>query len=126
MRRTISTSGTLLRAAIAAAMMLGIASSATAEDPAAEAAGIFSMRCATCHGASGAGDGAAAVALDPKPRSFADAEWQKSVTDEHIDKITVGGGTAVGMSPLMPPNPDLASKPDVVTALREIVRGFAK
>jgi len=102
---------------------------AFAEDiPAAaqeEAKSVFAMRCATCHGTSGHGDGAAAIAMDPKPRSFADADWQKSVTDEHIDQIIVGGGPAVGKSPLMPPNPDLASKPDVVKALRAMVRSFA-
>lgn len=105
------------------------AAPAFAEDiPAAaqdEAKSIFAMRCATCHGAGGHGDGAAAVAMNPKPRSFADAEWQKSVTDQHIEQIIVGGGPAVGKSPLMPPNPDLSSKPDVVKALRAMVRSFA-
>jgi mono/diheme cytochrome c family protein len=106
-----------------------VATPAFAEDiPAAaqeEAKSIFAMRCATCHGTAGHGDGAAAVAMNPKPRSFADGEWQKSVTDAHIEQIIVGGGPAVGKSPLMPPNPDIASKTDVVKALRAMVRGFA-
>lgn len=94
----------------------------TGGDPALEAAEVFKTRCATCHGAEGKGDGAAAAALNPKPRSFADKEWQKTITDEHIEKIVLGGGPAVGKSPLMPPNPDLETKPAVVAALRAMVR----
>jgi mono/diheme cytochrome c family protein len=86
---------------------------------------IFTSRCVTCHGSTGKGDGPASAALNPKPRSFGDAAWQKSVTDEHIEKVIAQGGPAAGKSPLMPPNPDLAGKP-VVKALREKVRSFAK
>lgn len=98
------------------------AAAAPAADPAAEALNIFTTRCATCHGALGKGDGMAAAALNPKPRTFTDKEWQKSVTDEHIEKIILAGGAAVGKSPLMPPNPDLEGKKDVVAALRAHVR----
>lgn len=109
-------------AALGFGMVLG-ASSAAADD-AAEAKTIYDSRCTTCHGAAGKGDGAAAAALNPKPRDLSAAEWQSSVTDEHIEKIIVGGGPAVGKSPLMPPNPDLAGKPAVVTELRKLVRGL--
>ncbi|MDQ3263503.1 MAG: c-type cytochrome [Myxococcota bacterium] len=88
-----------------------------------EAKTIFSQRCVACHGAAGMGDGAAAAALNPKPRAFGDKAWQASVTDAHIEKIIEQGGSAVGKSPLMPPNPDLVGKP-VVRALREYVRNF--
>lgn len=83
---------------------------------------IFAERCVSCHGTEGKGDGPAGKALNPKPRSFADAAWQKKTTDEHLRKILIGGGPAVGMSPLMPPNPDLKDKPDVVNGLILIVR----
>jgi len=33
----------------------------------------FEVNCASCHGPAGAGDGAAAAALDPKPRNLATA-----------------------------------------------------
>lgn len=126
-----------LAVGLSAALALGVLASpprAAAEEqkaaPIPEAAmkegkDIFAQRCSTCHGASGKGDGAAAAALTPKPRDLSSADWQKSVTDEHIDKIILGGGAVVGKSPMMPPNPDLASKPDVVHALRQLVRGFA-
>lgn len=38
-----------------------------------EAATLYAAQCAACHGASGAGDGAAGVNLDPAPIAFTDA-----------------------------------------------------
>jgi mono/diheme cytochrome c family protein len=96
------------------------------KDPKAEAQEIFATRCSTCHGTEGRGDGPGAAALNPKPRDYTNADWQKSVTDDHIRTIIVQGGPSVGKSPLMPPNPDLASKPEVVNELLKIVRGFKK
>ena len=95
-----------------------------AADPATEAKEIFQARCVTCHGANGKGDGPGSAALNPKPRDYTSAEWQASVTDEHIAKIIIGGGPAVGLSALMPPNPDLADKPEVVAALVTVVRNL--
>ena len=90
-----------------------------------EAQEIYNTRCVTCHGPTGKGDGPVGAALSPKPRDLSDPAWQKSVTDEYIEKIIINGGGAVGKSPLMPSNPDLTAKPDVVKALRALVRGFA-
>src|SRR5689334_7403613 len=87
-----------------------------------EADDIWVARCATCHGATGVGNGPAGVALNPKPRNFTDKMWQSNVTDKGIDTIIVNGGLAVGKSPGMLANPDLASKPAVVRALRLHVR----
>lgn len=87
-----------------------------------EAKEIFVARCALCHGVSGAANGPNSEELKPQPRNFQDPEWQASVTDAHIESIIVGGGTAVGKSAVMPPNPDLAGKPEVVSALRAYVR----
>jgi mono/diheme cytochrome c family protein len=90
----------------------------------AEAKTIFATRCSTCHGVDGKGNGPASITLNPKPRNYTDAGWQNSVTDDHIREIIVKGGAAVGKSPLMPPNPDLENKPEVVTGLVAIVRSF--
>lgn len=95
-------------------------------DPKAEAAEIFSLRCTPCHGATGKGDGAASAGLSPKPRDLTSDEWQGSVTDDHIEKIVMYGGAAVGKSAAMPANPDLSAKEDIVKALRDVVRGLAK
>jgi mono/diheme cytochrome c family protein len=86
---------------------------------------VFSTRCATCHGTTGHGDGPASVALNPKPRSYSDPVWQKSVTDDQIKKTIIEGGASVGKSPLMAANPDLANQPEVVEGLVKIVRSFA-
>lgn len=96
-----------------------------AMDPAAEAQQIFQSRCTVCHGQDGKGDGPGAAALNPKPRNYTNEEWQKSVTDEHLHETIVKGGQAMGLSAGMPPNPDLADKPEVVDELVKIVRGFA-
>jgi mono/diheme cytochrome c family protein len=88
-----------------------------------EAKTIYGMRCASCHAADGSGQGPIAAALKPPPRDFRDPAWQASVTDQHIEKIIEGGGTAVGKSPAMPANPDLVGKP-VVQALRAYVRSM--
>lgn len=95
----------------------------TAEDKAA-AVELFNNRCTPCHGPQGRGDGPASAALTPKPRNFGDPEWQKGVTDEHLEKIIVYGGAAVGKSPAMPANPDLDQKPGVVKELRAHIRSL--
>ncbi len=99
---------------------------APAKSPASEAKSIFDTRCVVCHGDHGAGDGPGAAALNPKPRAFGDKTWQASVEDDHIAKIIVEGGAAVGKSPAMPPNADLKAKQEVVAELVKIVRGFGK
>lgn len=91
-----------------------------------EAQQKFTTFCSTCHGVDGTGNGPGSAGLPVKPRNYTDAAWQKTVTDEHIEKTILKGGAATGLSPLMPPNADLEGKPDVVRALREIVRNFAK
>jgi mono/diheme cytochrome c family protein len=95
-------------------------------DPAADAKSLFRTKCVACHGDHGAGDGPGAAAIVPKPRAFADAEWQASATDEHIKKIILEGGPAVGKSPAMPPNPELKGKDEVLSALVKIIRDFKK
>lgn len=90
-----------------------------------EARKIFESRCYTCHGKQGRGDGPGSSGLDPQPRDLTDPEWQTSVTDEHIERIILYGGAAVGLSPAMPANPDLSGRPDVVAALVEHVRNLS-
>jgi cytochrome c553 len=102
--------------------------SAAASNSAAafEARHTFQTICATCHGPDGKGNGQAAAALNPKPRNYTDKAWQASVTDDDIRKIILGGGAAVGKSPVMPAQVQLRDKPEVVDELVKIVRGFGK
>lgn len=101
----------------------GITPSAAAME---EAKTAYAARCTACHGPRGAGDGPTAAALKPAPRNLQDPAWQKSVTDGQIEKVIVEGGGAIGKSPMMPPAPDLKTKPEVVAAMRDLIRGFSK
>jgi mono/diheme cytochrome c family protein len=96
------------------------------KDPVAQAEDMFGNVCAMCHGVSGAGDGPAAVNLNPKPRNYTDPAWQASVTDDQIRKTILEGGQAVGKSPMMPGQPQLKDQPEVLDNLVKIIRGFGK
>ncbi|MEM9461614.1 MAG: c-type cytochrome [Myxococcota bacterium] len=87
---------------------------------------VWETKCSTCHGPEGRGDGQAGLALDPKPRNFHDKAFQEKVTDDHLKKVIVEGGAAVGLSANMAPNPELAKKPKVVAELVRKVRSFGK
>ena len=97
-----------------------------AGDPVAEAQDIYKNRCTVCHGETGKGDGDGSAALDPKPRDFTSADWQAEVTVDHLTKIIVYGGAAVGKAPTMSANPDLDAKPEVVAELVKFIRGLKK
>lgn len=90
----------------------------------AEATKIFETRCVPCHGAQGHGDGPTSKGLTPQPRNLSDAAWHKQVDDAYIERVIQMGGAAVGKSPAMPPNPDLAGKPEVIKALRAKIRSL--
>lgn len=91
-----------------------------------QAAQIFEERCQSCHGPQGHGDGPAAENLKPRPRDFHNRRWQKAVTDAEIAKAIVYGGSSVGLSGEMAPNPDLENEPAIVSALVERIRKLAK
>jgi mono/diheme cytochrome c family protein len=89
---------------------------------AAEAEETFVALCASCHGARGAGNGLNAAEVQPPPRNFQDPDWQRNFDDAYIERIIVEGGAALGKSPDMPAHPELASRPEQVTALRRFIR----
>ena len=103
-----------------------IPAAAPAVSPADEARTTFKTVCATCHGEGGLGNGPGAASLTPKPRNYTDKAWQASVTDDQIKQTIVMGGAAVGKSPIMPAQPQLKEKPEVVAALVQIIRTFGK
>lgn len=60
----------------------------------------FSTVCATCHGTEGKGDGAAGVALNPKPRNFHAAEgWKNGRKVSELYKTLQFGIPGSGMPP---------------------------
>ncbi len=100
---------------------------APAPDPMrAEAKAFFGARCVPCHGDRGRGDGPTGKVLTPTPRNFADKAWQRSVTDAHIEKVILGGGPSIGKSPLMPAHSDLGDQPELLDAMRRLVRDFGR
>jgi len=65
--------------------------------------------CGTCHGATGVGDGPAAAAMNPKPRSFAVGDFAydtdgdgKKGSDTDLLNIITNGSAKYGGSPTMP------------------------
>lgn len=123
-RAARSVSGAALLAAGAAWGGLACTEKGPPAPPSSEvAAEVFNTRCAVCHGARGAGDGAVSAGLTPPPRNFQDKAWQSGVSDAHIERIIAHGGGAAGRSPLMPPSPDLVDKP-VLRGLRAHIRGL--
>jgi mono/diheme cytochrome c family protein len=53
---------------------------------------VAEVNCASCHGARGKGDGAAAVALNPKPADWTSAKVQSESDGEIFWKISTGRG----------------------------------
>ena len=51
---------------------------------------LFSQNCVSCHGASGAGDGPAGIALDPKPANFLDSHMREVSPFQAFNTIRLG------------------------------------
>ena len=109
-------------------LVFGLVSSAFAGDP--NAGKIkFNLFCATCHGATGKGDGAAAAGLNPKPRNFQDAAVMSKKSDADLKKVIQQGGAAVGLSPLMPPWSSALTEQEianVISFIRSLSKGAGK
>lgn len=112
--------------AIATAGQPAIVDNSVVSPAAKEAQQLFTSLCATCHGAQGRGDGAAAASLNPKPRDYSDKAWQASVTDDQLREVILKGGAAVGKAATMPASPQLETKPEVLTELVKMVRAYGQ
>lgn len=73
-------------------LVLGVAAISLAEMKGDVAAGkvLFEKTCVLCHGKEGKGDGPAAAALNPKPKSYADPSVTAKSDKELFDTITKG------------------------------------
>ncbi len=102
--------------------------SARADDPEVEKGkAVFNGigACATCHGATGAGDGIAGAALNPKPRNFNEGQFKydtdgdgKTGTEADLMNMIANGASKYGGSPLM------AARPDISEADRKALAKF--
>jgi hypothetical protein len=82
----------------------------------------FVARCSGCHGVHGAGDGPAASALKPPPRSFRVRGWDAGRSDEALAAIIREGGARHGLSAAMPGHAELSN--GELGDLVRCVRGF--
>jgi len=86
----------------------------------------YATYCATCHGAAGAGDGPVAAGLNPKPADFTTAEFWESTDDATVKKAIMDGGTAIGKSPLMPPQKGVIASEAELDALLVYLKSLRK
>ena len=63
----------------------------------ARGASIYSAQCASCHGATGGGDGALAATLDPKPIAFSDAQRAQSRSVMALFQVVSQGVSGTSM-----------------------------
>jgi len=65
---------------------------------------VYQINCASCHGATGHGDGPAATALNPKPRNFTEGYWKYGGGLARVVRtITEGSpGTAMASFTMLP------------------------
>ncbi len=87
---------------------------------------LYSQRCATCHGDTGAGDGPIAASLPPeqKPRNFQEGKYKYATDDDKFKELIKKGGAAVGLSMLMPAQADLSD--DDIESLLVYVHSLKK
>jgi mono/diheme cytochrome c family protein len=83
---------------------------------------LYQQRCAPCHGPDGKATTPTAQALNPKPRDHTDGTFMNQLSNEHLLKVIKQGGTAVGKSPIMPPQTDLNDKQiqDIIAFVRSL------
>jgi mono/diheme cytochrome c family protein len=81
---------------------------------------LAQVNCVTCHGAKGKGDGAAAVALNPKPADWTSKRVQDESDGELFWKISNGRGA-------MPPWHSRAGSLALIRHIRhEVGAGFGR
>jgi len=79
---------------------------------------IFQRQCVACHGASGEGNGPAAVAFNPKPADLTDPTTVGEKTDDELlEVLTKGKGSMPSFSALL--------KPDELHMVLEYIRSLS-
>ena len=80
---------------------------------------VYEKNCASCHGKTGAGDGAMGAELNPKPSNLTDAEWKHGSSDGEIFTVIKDGSKGTAMKSF---NSKLTTKQmwDVVNYVRSL------
>jgi cytochrome c oxidase cbb3-type subunit 3 len=114
------------------ALVAGLAATTRAEeefkisgDP-AKGEASYKMYCVVCHGATGAGDGVGAAALNPKPRALNDKAYMDTLSDKHIYTVIKDGGAAVGKSMFMTAWGAILKEDQAIHDVAAYVRTLAK
>ncbi len=94
-------------------------------DPKVGADFYKSLKCASCHGKDGKGQGPAAKAMKLKASDWTDKAAMENLTDDFLNEIIANGGKAVNKSNRMPAY-SKKLKPAEVADLVAYVRSFAK
>jgi mono/diheme cytochrome c family protein len=84
------------------------------------AASVYAKECASCHGPKGKGDGPAGQVMTPPLGPF--STTLKGKSDSWIGSVITQGGPAVGLSPAMPPHPNLSGSQ--VKDLTQYIKGL--
>ena len=116
----------ILLATLVFSCALFLASHASQAADSAKGQEVYNLYCATCHGATGLGDGIAAAALDPKPRDLSSAAILETYTDEYLVNVITNGGAAVGKSPMMTAWGGIISPEDIDNVVAHIRQNFCK
>ena len=102
--------------------VLGFSTAALVQDNIEAGKQLYQQRCAPCHGPDGKANTPTAQALNPKPRDHTDGSYMNTLSQDHLSKVIKQGGTAVGKSPIMPPQADLNEQQikDVIAFVRSL------
>jgi mono/diheme cytochrome c family protein len=100
----------------------GIMQDAIAQDNVDAGKQLYQQRCTPCHGPDGKANTPTAQALNPKPRDHTDGTYMNQLSNDQLFKVIKQGGTAVGKSPIMPPQTDLNDKQiqDIIVFVRSL------
>lgn len=112
-----------MRAAALAVVLAGGAPVAAGGKPdAAAGKTIYDRDCASCHGATGKGDGEDAAYFTTKPTDLTDRAALSKRSDDFLAAVISGGGPAKGLSKDMPAAKNLtpAEVKSVVAYVRQL------